>query len=234
MALALELRSVTVRYPGAQAPTLTNLELALGEGERVALVGLNGSGKTSLLLAIVGLVPHEGQLKVAGELLSAATQAALRRKVGFLFNVPEDQLLFPTVSEDVAFGLVSAGLPHEQAEQRAAEVLASLGIGELAHKNVHLLSHGQKQRVALAGALVSKPPLLLLDEPTAGLDPPARLALAELLRKLDSAQLIATHDLDFVERLGARVLVLEQGRMRPEPDGVEALRQGWGLLVGSL
>ena len=210
---ALTLRDVSVCYEPGGDPILRGVNLTITSGERVALVGLNGSGKTTLLSAVVGLAPHDGEILVGGVTLARKTQPAIREQVGFLFNVPEDQLLFPKVIEDVAFALVRRGALRADAAARARQALGALGIAHLAESPVHHLSHGQKQRVALAGALVSDPPLLLLDEPSAGLDPPGKRTLAQLLAGLAATMVVATHDLDFAARLCTRYLVLEAGRI---------------------
>lgn len=222
-------RDVAVRHQPDAPPTLRGLSFTVGEGERVAVVGLNGAGKTSLLLALVGLAPHDGEVTICGHRLGPRTLQEVRRRVGFLFNVPEDQLLFPTVVDDVAFGLVRGSCGAARAEARAREALHDLGVGRLADQPVHHLSHGQKQRVALAGALVTGPPLLLLDEPTAGLDPPGRRDLARLLFTLPSAQIIATHDLELVDRVCTRVLLLEGGVLAADSPDTTSVRARWDL-----
>jgi cobalt/nickel transport system ATP-binding protein len=229
MAEALRCKNVTLRHEPDVVPTLSNVNLSIEEGERVALVGLNGTGKTTLLMSLVGLVPHEGEIAVCGEVLDRRSIAKLRRQVGFLFNVPEDQLLFPKVIEDVAFGLLQAGKKREGSFALARDTLARLGIGILAEMPLHHLSHGQKQRVALAGAIVTEPPLLLLDEPTAGLDPPGKLELAALLRDQVSAQLIATHDLDFADQVCSRVVLLEGGSIAESSASTVTIRARWNL-----
>ncbi|NJK88017.1 MAG: ABC transporter ATP-binding protein, partial [Myxococcales bacterium] len=188
-------------------------DLSVAPGERLALVGRNGSGKSTLLLAIAGLLPHRGRIEVSGEALSPPRAAALRRKMGFLFSSPDDQLLFPTVFEDVVFGGLAKGMSRPAAETSASSLLAKLGVESLAKSPVHELSHGQKQRVALAGALIGPPDLLLLDEPSAALDPVGQRDLVNLLSDLPIAMLIATHDMAFAERLCSRFLVLEDKRI---------------------
>jgi cobalt/nickel transport system ATP-binding protein len=190
---------------------IARVSFSVAAGERVALIGLNGSGKTTLLLTAVGLVPYEGEIRVAGIPVSRRTVAQVRERIGFLFNVPEDQLLFPKVIEDAAFGLVRRGMAARQAFEKARQILDVLGAASLAETPLHHLSHGQKQRVALAGALATDPSLLLLDEPSAGLDPPGKRALARLLSGLGAAMLVATHDLDFAARLCTRFVMLADG-----------------------
>jgi cobalt/nickel transport system ATP-binding protein len=229
---ALSFRAVSVRYEPDDPPVLAEVTFAVAEGERVALLGLNGSGKTTLLTAAVGLAPHEGEITVAGLVAERRTFPRVRDRVGFLFNVPEDQLLFPKVEDDVAFGLLRRGASPEEARIGARRALDSLGIGRLADSPLHHLSHGQKQRVALAGALVGDPPLLLLDEPSAGLDPPGSRALARLLSSLPAAMLVATHDLDFARRLCARFLVLDAGRIVHDGAEISAAGSHFGMEDG--
>jgi energy-coupling factor transporter ATP-binding protein EcfA2 len=229
MVEALRCTNVSLRHEPDAPPTLSGITFRLEKGERVALVGLNGTGKTTLLMSLVGLIPHAGEIAVCGELLERRNMAKIRRQVGFLFNVPEDQLLFPKVIEDVAFGLLQEGKSRDVSFAAAKGALERLGIAALADMPVHHLSHGQKQRVALAGAIVTEPPLLLLDEPTAGLDPPAKQELASLLCEQSSAQLIATHDLCFADRVCSRIVLLDGGTLCESFENSAAIRARWGL-----
>jgi len=226
---ALLFRDVTVRYEPGGAAAVEAASFSVADGERVALVGLNGSGKTTLLMTAVGLVPHEGEIRVRGEPLTHRTLARIRSRVGFLFNVPEDQLLFPKVVEDVSFGLMNRGLSSAEVSAGALRALDALGVGYLAESPLHHLSHGQKQRVALAGALATDPTLLLLDEPSAALDPPGKSALARLLSRLGAAMIVASHDLAFVRRLCTRFIMLEQGRIVHDGPGAAESWRRWEL-----
>jgi cobalt/nickel transport system ATP-binding protein len=226
--VALRLEGLRVRYDGAdRPPVLDGISLELRDGERAALVGLNGSGKTTLLLALAGLVPHEGLVEVGGLRLSRKSVGEIRARIGIVFGVPEDQLLFPRVRDDVAFGLVRRGVPGPEAAERAREMLARLGVGLFAEESLHRLSHGQKQRVALAGALVTAPPLLLLDEPSAGLDPPGRGSLVRTLVATSAAMLVATHDLEFAASLCTRFLLLEGGRIAADETDPKSILERW-------
>ena len=225
---ALSFDRVTVRYEPGSAPVFRDVTFSLAAGERAALVGLNGSGKTTLLMAAVGLVGHEGEIRVGGTTLGRRTVSEAREKVGFLFNVPEDQLLFPRVIEDAAFGALRRGEEKKEAYRRAASALDDLGVGALAEWPLHHLSHGQKQRVALAGALVTAPPILLLDEPSAGLDPPGKRALKRLLGRVGAAMLFATHDLEFASGLARRFIVLDSGRISYDGPDPGAIERAWG------
>ena len=222
---------MTVRYKPDGVDVLAGLSLSVAAGERVALVGLNGSGKTTLLMTAVGLIPHQGEIVVAGTLVLPTTLTKVREQVGFLFNVPEDQLLFPKVIEDVAFGLLRQGMSVSAATARANQTLALLGVAHLSESPLHHLSHGEKQRVALAGAIVVDPPLLLLDEPSANLDPPGKRVLSSLLADLDAAVLIATHDLDFAASLCTRFVLLEEGRASLDRADRSAVLQRWEMVM---
>jgi len=210
---ALEFRSVTVRYEPQGKAVLDNLSFSVAPGERVALLGMNGSGKTTILLTAVGLLDHVGEVLVSGEAMTQKTRARARERVGFLFSVPDDQLLFPRVLDDVAFGLLRRGVERAQALGEARRALEALGVGALADFPVHHLSHGQRQRVALAGAIVGHPDLLLLDEPSSSLDPVGKRKLAGYLLDTPIAMLLATHDLGFAMKVAQRFLVIDHGRL---------------------
>ncbi len=233
MTATLVFDDVTLRYPGRPSAVVEHVTFDLPPGERVALLGLNGSGKTTLLKAIVGLVPHQGTITVCGAEVSQQTIAGVRDQVGFLFNVPEDQLLFPRVLDDVSYGLRRRGLERAAAIDKARDLLEQLGIAALAEQPVYDLSHGQKLRVALAGVLAIEPAVLLLDEPTAGLDPPGRLQLAGLLERQPAAVLVATHDLSFAEMLCDRHLLLDGGVVASGSGGLSSLRERWAMPSGS-
>jgi cobalt/nickel transport system ATP-binding protein len=226
VSLALQLEDVSVSFPGGVA-ALRGVDLRLPEGRRLALLGLNGSGKTTLLLAAAGLVSHTGTIHVAGQRLSSATASRCRRRLGFVFAVPEDQLLFPKVLEDVAFSLVARGLAPQEAKPRATRALEQLDALALAERSPHELSHGERVRVALAGAIVTEPTLLLLDEPAAGLDPPTKRRLAKLLCRLDAAMLIATHDLGFARRCCQGYVLLDGGMVRQQLQTLDTLDALW-------
>ncbi|MBN2035794.1 MAG: ABC transporter ATP-binding protein [Chitinispirillaceae bacterium] len=220
----LEFTSVSVRYPGSIADTVSDLSFHVHPDERVALFGLNGSGKTTLLLAAAGLVPFSGAIRIDGIPVEKKTMQKARDRIGFLFNVPEDQILFPRVLDDVAYGLIRGGTSWKQAREKSRAKLTALGAADLADRSPFQLSHGQRQRIALAGALVSDPAVLLLDEPTSGLDPLGKRSLSDLLRSVNASILIATHDVGFASRTCGRFLVLSESRLREFPDCISAER----------
>jgi cobalt/nickel transport system ATP-binding protein len=226
---ALVLEDVSVVFPASIRPSLDHCSFKIGASERVALLGLNGSGKTTLLLAAVGLVPCSGRIILGGQEVVPADWPVLRRKIGFLFAIPEDQLLLPKVKDDVELSLRHRRYSPSQASQVALRILEALGIQELAEMAPYQLSHGQRLMAALAGVLAPDPSLVLLDEPTSRLDPPARRRLAELLDRRKEALLIATHDLDFAAGLCDRYILLDQGRVSESGSDFKAVATRWGV-----
>jgi cobalt/nickel transport system ATP-binding protein len=208
---ALEIVDLCYRYPDGRR-ALDGVAVRVEKGERVALVGANGAGKTTVLLHLIGLLSGEGRVEVDGVAMSPKTAREVRRKVGLVFQDPDDQLFCPTVGEDVGFGPRSAGVPDAEVEARVHDTLAAVGLHGYEGREPHRLSLGEKKRVALAGVLAMRPAILALDEPSANLDPRSRRSLVDLLRRIEGAMLVATHDLDLVLDLDARVVVLAGGK----------------------
>jgi cobalt/nickel transport system ATP-binding protein len=221
----LEYDRVSIRYGAGGRPVLADVTLRIRAGERVALLGNNGTGKTSLLLAAAGLIAFEGTIRVHGMELTAGSTAGIRRQTGVLFSTPDDQLLFPRVLDDVTFSASRFSTTREDAEATASAVLAGLHAGHLRDRSPHQLSHGERLAVALAGAIAGTPGLLLLDEPSTTLDPPARKTVARILRGHPAATLIATHDLPFARRVCHRYVVLAEGRIALETQSPDAIRE---------
>lgn len=216
MAVAIELAGVTVLRDEADGSTravVHALDLSIAAGEQVALVGANGAGKTSLLLALVAALRFEGEIRIGELALGPRTLDELRRRVAFVFADPADQLFCATVHEEVAFGPRQLGCDSEETDRR---VVAALGAVELLDHQARppsALSLGQQRRLAIAAALAMHPDAILIDEPTASLDPVARRELLVMIGTLDATVLIATHDLDAVLDLNARTIVLTTGRL---------------------
>ncbi len=218
----LVIEGLAYTYPdGTEA--LCGVDLRLEEGERVALVGPNGAGKSTLLLHAVGLLPGRGRVRVGG-LNPDRQPREVRRRAGLLFQDPDDQLFMPTVAEDVAFGPLNLGLSREEAQARVDASLAAVGLEGVGGKLPQHLSLGQRRRAALATVLAMGCETLVLDEPTANLDPRGRRDLLELLASLNGTTLlVATHDLEAVLDLCARTLLLSAGRIVADGPSAELL-----------
>ncbi|GAB4529862.1 MAG: ABC transporter ATP-binding protein [Anaerolineales bacterium] len=210
--LALEIRHLSFRYPdGHQA--LQDISLTLQAGEKVALVGPNGAGKSTLMLHLNGLLQGEGHIVVDGLAVNRKNLPLIRAQVGMVFQNPDDQLFSPTVFEDVAFGPLHMGLPEDEVRQRVEVALAQVGMARYASRLSHHLSVGEKKRIAIATVLSMSPALLVLDEPSAGLDPRARRNLIHLLDSLPQTMLVSTHDMALVAELFPRMVVMDEGRI---------------------
>jgi cobalt/nickel transport system ATP-binding protein len=219
---AVDAAGLTYSYPGGR-PALRGVELCVEHGERVAILGPNGAGKTTLMLHLNGLMRGAGRLEVAGLEVEDGTLAKLRARVGLVFQDPDDQLFMPTVAEDVAFGPLNQGLPKDEIERRVAEALAAVRMEGAAERAPHQLSMGERRRVAIATVLASRPSLLVLDEPSANLDPRARRELVDILASIDRTMLLTTHDLPLAAELCERAVILADGRIVADADCHELL-----------
>jgi cobalt/nickel transport system ATP-binding protein len=211
----IDIQHLSYSYPDGTV-ALRDLSLSIRANERVAIVGANGSGKSTLLQHLNGiLLPQTGELVVGEMLITPRTLKAIRNFVGLVFQNPEDQIFMPTVWEDVAFGLMNQGIRGEALQRRVHHALHAVGLDpeHFAARLASNLSGGEKKRVAIAGVLVMQPQVLVLDEPTAQLDPRSRRQLIHLLQNLPLTQLIATHDLDLAIELCSRIVLLSQGQI---------------------
>ncbi|MCW0215355.1 MAG: energy-coupling factor ABC transporter ATP-binding protein [Pseudonocardia sp.] len=208
---SLEVRDLAYAYPdGHQA--LFGVDLRIERGERVALLGPNGAGKTTLVLHLNGIHdPGEGSVRVGGLPVERRHLREIRRRVGIVFQDPDDQLFMPTVREDVAFGPANFGVRVEELGARVERALEAVGMAEHADRSPLHLSGGQRRRVALATVLACDPEILVLDEPSSNLDPVARRELAEVLLGLGRTMLMVTHDLPYALQLCPRSIVLDDG-----------------------
>jgi cobalt/nickel transport system ATP-binding protein len=216
---AFEVSSVSFDYEGI--PAIRGLSLQIGKGERVALVGANGSGKSTLLRILDGLYfPAVGSVKFQGESLTAdrlrrnGYALTFRRQVALVFQNPDVQLFNPTVFDEVAYGPLQLRWAREEVIRRVEETLSTMGIAQLKDRPPYRLSGGEKKRVALASVLVLDPEVLLLDEPTAALDPKSQSQIVDLIQQwkgTSKSVVTATHQLEIVEDIADRVLVLEAG-----------------------
>ncbi|MGX5656312.1 energy-coupling factor ABC transporter ATP-binding protein [Geodermatophilus nigrescens] len=208
---SLLVEDLAFAYPdGHQA--LFGVDLRLERGERVALLGPNGAGKTTLVLHLNGILAGgRGRVSVAGLPVERRNLPEVRRRVGIVFQDPDDQLFMPTVGEDVAFGPRNLGLPEPEVAARVAAALEQVGMAGSADRPPHHLSFGQRRRVAVATVLSMHPEVLVLDEPSSNLDPAGRRELAEVLTGLPVTMLMVTHDLPYALQLCPRSVVLDGG-----------------------
>jgi cobalt/nickel transport system ATP-binding protein len=209
---AIHARGLRFRYPNG-VMGLDDVDLHVTHGERVAVLGPNGAGKTTLMLHLNGLLRGEGELEVAGLRVGDGDLRDVRAAVGLVFQDPDDQLFMPTVAEDVAFGPLNLGLDRDAVRGRVESALAAVRMAHVANRAPHQLSLGQRRRVAIATVLAMRPRLLVLDEPSANLDPRARRELLEILDGIDRTMLVVTHDLPFAAQLCERAVLLSGGRV---------------------
>lgn len=229
---AVQVRDLIYRYPDGRL-ALRGVDLTIVPGETIALVGPNGAGKSTLLLHLNGILPgkERGQplhahgttqssqngsgpaVWIDGLEVNAKNAPEVRRRVGLVFQDPDDQLFSTSVIEDVAFGPLNLGMSRAEAKRVALECLARVHLDDVADRAPHHLSFGERKRVCLAGVLACNPSVLVLDEPTANLDPRGRRRFIELIRGLTATKLIATHDLEMVLELCNRTVLLDAGRV---------------------
>ncbi len=213
---AVVVRNLSFRYSNQDANVLESVNLDIKRGEKVAIVGPNGAGKTTLLLNVNGILRgYEGHIEIFGRRIDGRrSRKEIVRDVGMVFQDPDDQLFMPTVFDDVAFGPLNLGLSEDEVRTRVKEALRMLHIEDYEDKNPHRLSFGEKKKIALATVLAMKPRILLLDEPTANLDPRSRSELISILKWLnesnDFTMIIATHDVNAIPDIADRVFVLNR------------------------
>lgn len=213
--LLIKIENLYFRYT-EQSPLLEGVSLKLHKGERIGLYGATGTGKTTLLNILVGLqTAPKGTVTILGKQCHTESDfTAVRQKVGLVFQDPDDQLFCPTVLEDVAFGPLNLGLSKKEAVERAGTILNLLGISGFEHRIIHQLSGGEKRLVSLAAILAMQPEVLLLDEPTIGLDPTFHKHLTSILCALPQTMLIVSHDRTFLDAVSTIQFELRDGTIR--------------------
>lgn len=214
----ITVNNVQYTYPDGNR-AIDSISFGAEAGQSIGLVGANGAGKSTLLLMLLGvLTPDAGEIWIRGNRLTKATAAAVRRDVGLVFQDSDDQLFMNTVYEDVAFGPLNAGLTQAQADGAVNEALEMTGIAHLKDRAPYKLSGGEKRLAAIASVLSMQPKLIVMDEPSASLDPKARRGLIGLFSRLPQTKLIATHDLDMVWDVCERTVILQNGRVAADGD----------------
>ena len=208
----LVVKDLHFSYPDGHA-ALHGVSLNLCNGDKVALVGPNGAGKSTLMLHLNGILNGKGEVEISGKRLTRDNLPAIRSLVGLVFQNPDDQLFSPTVFEDVAFGPLHMGLAEDEVRQRVDTALEAVRMSNYKDRLSHHLSVGEKKRIAIATVLSMNPSLLVLDEPSAGLDPRARRTLINLLRELPITMLVSTHDMALVKELFPRTIVMDEGKI---------------------
>lgn len=208
----LQIKDLHFSYPdGHQA--LRGIDLSICEGEKVAIVGPNGAGKSTLMLHVNGILGEDSPVTIAGLEINKKNLPVIRALVGLVFQNPDDQLFSPTVFDDVAFGPLHMGLPEEEVHKRVEKALADVHMNDFGDRLSHHLSMGQKKRIAIATVLSMEPQILVLDEPSAGLDPRSRRSLINFLKALPISMLVSTHDLRMVEDLFPRMVIMDEGKI---------------------
>ena len=208
----IEFDNVSFAYETGR-PVLQSLSFRIEDGETVGLIGANGAGKSTVMKVLLGLLPCEGRVLVDGVEVKKETLYAIRRKLGFVLQNSDHQMFMPTVLEDITFGPLNYGATREEAEARADAALERLGIPALKHRHNHKLSGGEKRMAAIATILAMEPEAVLMDEPTAALDPCNRRLVINVIRSLTQTKLIASHDLDMILDTCSRVLLLSGGTL---------------------
>lgn len=206
----LQVENLHFAYPDGYV-ALRGVSFNLCEGEKVALVGPNGAGKSTLMLHLNGILAGNGHISIAGLAVKDANLPVIRAMVGLVFQNPDDQLFSPTVFDDVAFGPLHMGLPEDEVRHRVEEALAAVQMSDYGDRLSHHLSVGQKKRIAIATVLSMQPRILVLDEPSAELDPRTRRALINFLDDMPITMLVSTHDLRMVEELFPRMIIMDEG-----------------------
>jgi cobalt/nickel transport system ATP-binding protein len=231
---AVRVHDLRYAYPDGQV-ALDGVDLTVAAGERVALLGPNGAGKTTLMLHLNGvLTGSAGTVEISGIRLSRKTLQDIRRRVGLVFQDPDDQLFMPTLAQDVAFGPANFGVRGEALADRVQHALATVGMADHAERSPAHLSGGQRRRGALAAVLACEPEILVLDEPSANLDPVARRELAETLQTLEATMLLVTHDLPYAAQLCDRAVVIDHGRVVADGDTRSVLADAESLAAHRL
>lgn len=222
---AVQIRNLQYHYPDG-TPALRDISLDVAVGESVGIIGPNGAGKSTLLLHLNGILRGKGSIKIMGSELSDKNLALIRKRVGLVFQDPDNQLFMPTVFDDVAFGPINMMLSKEEVRSSVNSALKQVSMDDQVARSSHHLSFGQKKRVSIATVLSMQPDILVLDEPSSNLDPKGRKELIALLKGIDKTKIIASHDLDLINEMCTRYIFMDKGLIEREdltPQGLATL-----------
>ena len=219
----IEFDNVSFAYE-KDRPVIEGLSFTVEDGEAVGIIGANGAGKSTVMKLLLGLLTGEGAIRVDGVPVEKKTLPEIRRKLGFVLQNSDNQMFMPTVYEDMIFGPLNYGVPREEAEARVDAVLSRLGIAELKHRHNHHLSGGEKRMAAIATILAMEPEAVLMDEPTAALDPWNRRLVINVIREMSQTRLITSHDLDMILDTCRRVILLSGGAVAADGPAEVILR----------
>ena len=208
----IEIKNLDFTFPDGHHG-LRNVDLNVYPGENVAVIGPNGAGKTTLLLHLNGILRGNSTVKICGLPMGEGNLKEIRKRVGLIFQDPEDQLFSLNVFDDVAFGPINMGYSEIEVKERVARALEWVGMGGYEQRSPHHLSFGEKKRIAIATVLSLDPEILVIDEPTSNLDPRSKWSLIELLKQFPMTKIIATHDLELVRTLCGRTVVMDEGKV---------------------
>jgi cobalt/nickel transport system ATP-binding protein len=228
MVKVIEIKNLSFAYPDGNQG-LRSIDLVVRTGENVAVIGPNGAGKSTLLLHLNGILRSNGTVKICGLTVEEKNLKEIRKKVGLIFQDPEDQLFSLNVFDDVAFGPINMGYAESTVKRHVSQALEWVGMRGYEQRSPHHLSVGEKKRIAIATVLSLKPEILVIDEPTSNLDPRSKWSLIKLLKQLPMTKVIATHDLELVRALCHRTLVMDEGKVVADGD-TEAILGDTALL----
>jgi len=220
---AVRISDLSFSYPD-HPMVLKNINFSLEQGESLGIIGPNGAGKSTLLLHLNGVLKQNGAVQIFGEPIQKQNIKAIRRKVGIVFQDPNDQLFMPTVFDDVAFGPLNLGMDRNQIEEKVYKTLQQLGLMEYEEKNPSHLSLGERKKVSLATILVLEPQILVLDEPTANLDPGSKKSFICILQNIHKTKIIASHDMDSIYELCDNVMLMNKGKIKAHGKAGHILR----------
>ena len=218
----IEFQNVSFSY--GDAPVVEDLCFSINKGETVGLIGANGTGKSTIMKLMLGLISGSGEIKVDGLPVCRENLAEIRKKIGFVLQDSDNQMFMPTVYEDMIFGPRNYGLSKEEAEKRVDAVLSQLGLQDLKHRHNHKISGGEKRMAAIATILAMEPEMILMDEPSTALDPVNRRTVINTINRLPQTKLIASHDLDMILDTCQRVILLSHGAIVADGDAETILR----------